>query len=85
MDVYKVCPMAHVPRVYGECYRCREWFTLRKDRSVRAHICDDDMPHTTDRPRSLALICLNHRWRRFRPAAGNIQVFTLTEKGLQPA
>lgn len=85
MDVYKVCPMAHIPRVYGKCGRCTDWFTLRKDGSVRAHLCDYYSPPTGDRPAALALMCLGHRWNFADPFGGTIQLFRLTEKGLQAA
>lgn len=85
MYVYKVCPMSHVPRVFGECDRCADWFTLRKDRTIRSHRCDPYEKRGDGIPRSLALICLNHRWNIANPFGGVIQTFRLTDAGLEVA
>ena len=48
MDVYKICPMAHAPRLYGECPSCRDWFVVRKDRRIMAHRdCDSYVMYDT--------------------------------------
>ncbi len=96
MDVYKVCPMAHIPRLYGECPACRDWYVLRRDGRLKAHTeCSVYRDHDARgrrkianpyslKPLALALLCVECRHLPSRKAfAGTVQIFSIGPNGLQ--